>query len=161
MKRCPWHWTTQDGVQFSCESIANHLAGKISGMHWRGSPPDRVIWYEEDPMAWKENIMDNSFSNPKIPDNPNTHDVPDVETFLERMMEHRHPSVAEKLQFFHYSHLPEPLMNISQHCAVLALDMCNNLPDTPQLSLGLQKLLEAKDCFVRTGITALNDSRKI
>jgi hypothetical protein len=61
----------------------------------------------------------------------------------------RHPTVQDLASWFDYDHLPPPLRGISQHFAVLAEDMLDRLPDGPQVALGLQKLLEAKDCFVR------------
>ena len=53
------------------------------------------------------------------------------------------------LQYFSYEHLPESLKEISHPCAALALEMAEKLPLGPELSAGLRKLLEAKDCFVR------------
>lgn len=57
------------------------------------------------------------------------------------------------LQYFNYSHLPEKLRDISQLFATLALDMATKLPKSPEVSVGLRKLLEAKDAFVRAGLT--------
>ena len=53
------------------------------------------------------------------------------------------------LQFFGYEHLPENLQEISNPFGDLANEMTNILPLNPELSAGLRKLLEAKDCFVR------------
>jgi len=53
------------------------------------------------------------------------------------------------LQFFAYEHLPLELQTVSGECYVLADIMLNNLPHNPELTVGLRKLLEAKDCFVR------------
>jgi len=53
------------------------------------------------------------------------------------------------LQFFGYEHLPENLQEISKPFGDLANEMTNILPLNPELSAGLRKLLEAKDCFVR------------
>lgn len=55
----------------------------------------------------------------------------------------------ELLRHFDHKHLPEPLSEISAHCARLAVLMEANLPDGPEKTTGLRKLLEAKDCFVR------------
>lgn len=66
----------------------------------------------------------------------------------------RHPSVAEKLQWFDYEHLDSPQREFSQQCHDLAINMVRDLPDSPQLELGLQKLIEAKDCFVRATVEA-------
>lgn len=64
----------------------------------------------------------------------------------------RHPSVAHFEPLFAFEHLPEHLRLISQPCAVLAQDMVAHLADGPELSAGLRKLLEAKDCFVRAAL---------
>lgn len=34
------------------------------------------------------------------------------------------------------------------------MDVIEDLPDSPELTTGLRKLLEAKDCFVRAAIAA-------
>jgi hypothetical protein len=52
--------------------------------------------------------------------------------------------------------LPEGLAAISRRCAELRDEMLDECKDGPELSAGLRKLLEAKDCFVRQ---ALLDSR--
>lgn len=62
----------------------------------------------------------------------------------------RHPAVLEIFKWFHYKHLPSGLFEVSKHCHDLAELMLENIPkDDPQLTRGLQHLLEAKDCFVR------------
>jgi hypothetical protein len=64
----------------------------------------------------------------------------------------RHPSTASIVRYFAYDHLPPHLQHISQSCAGLAEVMLDNLPDGPELTTGLRKLLEAKDCFVRAAL---------
>ena len=56
------------------------------------------------------------------------------------------------LDFFQYEHLPEHLRERSKPFAVIALMMANELPEGPEVSAGLRKLLEAKDCFVRAAL---------
>jgi hypothetical protein len=63
----------------------------------------------------------------------------------------RHPGTAGIAQFFAYEHLREDLQAISKPCHDLAEAMIIALPDGPELTAGLRKLLEAKDCFVRAG----------
>lgn len=63
-----------------------------------------------------------------------------------------HPSVQHVLQFFTYAHLPNHLRGISKMCAAMAYDMARDLPQSPELTTGLRKLLEAKDCFVRAAL---------
>lgn len=66
--------------------------------------------------------------------------------------EGRHESVKHIAQYFEYEHLPEHLQPISGDCASLAQKMLDNLPDSPELAVGLRKLMEAKDCFVRAAL---------
>lgn len=64
----------------------------------------------------------------------------------------RHPGTQHIAQFFTYEHLPEALQAVSENCARLAEDMIRELPDGPELTAGLRKLLEAKDAFVRAAL---------
>jgi hypothetical protein len=60
------------------------------------------------------------------------------------------------LAFFQWEHLPEDLQPVSAACSSLAHEMARTLPDGPELTAGLRKLLEAKDCFVRASVEARN-----
>jgi hypothetical protein len=68
----------------------------------------------------------------------------------------RHPSVQQIGQYF--TKLParpevqDKLNDVRDECAALAGDMIRRLPDGPELTAGLRKLLEAKDCFVRAAL---------
>lgn len=53
------------------------------------------------------------------------------------------------MKFFEYEHLPPELRQISAPLCRVAKLMEGELPDGPEKSAGLRKLLEAKDCFVR------------
>jgi hypothetical protein len=53
------------------------------------------------------------------------------------------------MKYFAYEHLPERLQDVSRPVGELARQMEDALPDGPEKSAGLRKLLEAKDCFVR------------
>jgi hypothetical protein len=64
----------------------------------------------------------------------------------------RHPSTTALLAWFDYDHLPAHLQAVSKPVGDLARDMADALPDGPELSTGLRKLLEAKDCLVRAAI---------
>ena len=67
-----------------------------------------------------------------------------------------HPSTEAILQWFTYEHLPEgAAQDVSERCALLAKRAAKDLKDTPhgaELTTGLRKLLEAKDCFVRAAL---------
>lgn len=56
------------------------------------------------------------------------------------------------MQFFEYSHLPEHLQKISKPFGELATFIESTLPDNPEKTTALRKLLEAKDCAVRANI---------
>lgn len=54
------------------------------------------------------------------------------------------------LQFFEYKHLPEHLQKVSAPFHMMANDLVENLPSNPERTVALRKLLEAKDCAVRS-----------
>jgi hypothetical protein len=58
------------------------------------------------------------------------------------------------IQWFSYEHLPAKLQEVSKPIAELAQLMEKTLPDGPEKSAGMRKLLEAKDCFVRAKLEA-------
>ena len=73
----------------------------------------------------------------------------------------RHPSTTQVFQWFEYDHLPLGLpRGVSMSCAQLAEGMVEELPDNPELTAGLRKLLEAKDCFVRAAIESERNKAK-
>jgi hypothetical protein len=67
-----------------------------------------------------------------------------------------HPSTESILRYFTYDHLPVgPLRDTSK----MFYDMAHHLVDYlegpfegPELTTGLRKLLEAKDCFARAAL---------
>jgi hypothetical protein len=58
-------------------------------------------------------------------------------------------------KYFVYEHLPPGLRVVSRPLAELAKLMDESLPDGPEKSTGMRKLLEAKDCFVRAALDNL------
>jgi hypothetical protein len=64
----------------------------------------------------------------------------------------RHPGTEHLLSLFEFEHLPSHLRRISAPCHELANDMALLMDDGPELTAGLRKLLEAKDCFVRQAV---------
>jgi hypothetical protein len=56
------------------------------------------------------------------------------------------------MRYFQYAHLSSDLQRVSGECGELAETMEMILPDGPEKSAGLRKLLEAKDCFVRAAL---------
>lgn len=62
------------------------------------------------------------------------------------------------IRYFQYSHLPEGrLKNVSKMVAELATLLEQVLPDGSEKSAGMRKLLEAKDCFVRSALDIKNE----
>lgn len=59
---------------------------------------------------------------------------------------------SEIMKYFKYAHLPAALKGISHAVAAVAELMDKHLPDGAEKSAGLRKLLEAKDCFVRSAV---------
>jgi hypothetical protein len=65
----------------------------------------------------------------------------------------RHPSTQHGLRMLSpNANLPGDLYEIAVECNALAVSMVQRLPDGPELTAGLRKLLEAKDCFVRAAL---------
>lgn len=60
-----------------------------------------------------------------------------------------HPSIASVLQFFDYRHLPEHLQAVSRGFAMQAMLIALGTPSSPETTVALRKLLEAKDAAVR------------
>lgn len=56
------------------------------------------------------------------------------------------------LQFFKYEHLPEAMQAVSKPFGELAQKLIDTLPSNPERTAALRKLLEAKDCAVRSMI---------
>ena len=56
------------------------------------------------------------------------------------------------LQFFAYDHLPDHLQLVSKPFHDLAQVLATELPRSAEVSAGLRKLLEAKDCCVRAKV---------
>lgn len=57
------------------------------------------------------------------------------------------------IKYFEYAHLPSAQQAVSAPICDFAKLMDEKLPDGPEKSAGLRKLLEAKDCFVRASLT--------
>lgn len=60
--------------------------------------------------------------------------------------------VTEIARYFTTAHLPPQVRAVSQPVCDLAEQMVSHLPDSPELTAGLRRLLEAKDCFVRCAL---------
>ncbi|MGB0972847.1 MAG: hypothetical protein ACPGVG_18095 [Mycobacterium sp.] len=67
------------------------------------------------------------------------------------MASERHPATQHLLEQFGYEHLPPHLRAVSKPFRDLAINLLT-LTDGPELSAGLRKLLEAKDCCVRQAV---------
>lgn len=64
---------------------------------------------------------------------------------------------ARMLEHFTFDHLPALLQEVSSACAGLARHMATSLDSEDaaagaEVTTGLRKLLEAKDCFVRARV---------
>lgn len=56
------------------------------------------------------------------------------------------------MKYFNWQHLPAHLQGVSAPIGELAKAMDERLPDGPEKTAGLRKLLEAKDCLVRASM---------
>lgn len=66
----------------------------------------------------------------------------------------RHPSTVQLLRYFRYDHLPTELGVVSMQFHHLAHELVDRLPDSPELTVALRKLLEGKDAAVRAALEA-------
>lgn len=66
----------------------------------------------------------------------------------------RNSAVAGVLVHFRYAHLPPHLQKVSKPIGELAVQLANTLPESPELTVGLRKFLEGKDCAVRAAVCA-------
>lgn len=74
-------------------------------------------------------------------------------------MDQIHPATVAILRHFEYDHLPEQLQMISQPFCDLAHDLVNaHKLSGAELTTGLRKLLEAKDCAVRAAVERDRDA---
>lgn len=77
--------------------------------------------------------------------------------YFSQLAESRHPDTTHLIKLFAWSHLPKHLQDVSSPIGMLAGSLVSRLPDSPELSAGLRKLLEAKDCFVRAEVDRVSD----
>ena len=56
------------------------------------------------------------------------------------------------MEYFTYKDLPPKLQQISKPFCDLAQFMADELPKWPETAAGLRKVLEAKDCAVRSAL---------
>lgn len=69
-----------------------------------------------------------------------------------------HPATEAVLRYFDHTHLPPALAAVSAPFGELARAMAAQLPPGPEVTAGLRKLLEAKDCAVRAATLGPNPS---
>jgi hypothetical protein len=74
----------------------------------------------------------------------------------------RHPATQQIARWFSYDHLERNSLArlTSMNVHDLAEGVLLTIPDGPELTAGLRKLLEAKDCFVRAALAA-DDGRAV
>jgi hypothetical protein len=70
----------------------------------------------------------------------------------------RHPGIVAIARYFEYDHLPPHLQAVSKSFHDLAEQMIGLLPDGPELTTGLRKILEGKDCCVRAALDLPKES---
>ena len=71
----------------------------------------------------------------------------------DEMLKDLHPSIAHIFQYFKFDHLPEGLPRaVSGECYALAASLIGQQLEGPEFTVGLRKLLEAKDAFVRAAL---------
>jgi len=87
-------------------------------------------------------------------DTDNNEHIPDTgQEKLDKAVEYlkkENLSADRLLQFFAYEHLPIKLQEVSIPFSNMAKRICELLPQNPERTVALRKLLEAKDCAVRS-----------
>lgn len=68
----------------------------------------------------------------------------------------RHPATSHLMRYFAWTHLPDPLRAVSAPFGSLASALLDQLPDGPELTTALRKLVEAKDCAIRAMVDKLS-----
>lgn len=69
----------------------------------------------------------------------------------------RHPSTQHMMSMLAPNvNLESPMLELSTSFADFAVDLVNDLPDSPELTSALRKLLECKDCAVRALVFKIN-----
>lgn len=83
-------------------------------------------------------------------------DVPEYgsRAYFETLAAGRNPAVAGLLRHFGWTHLADSLRDVSAALGVTAMRVAELLPDSPELTVALRKLIEAKDCAVRAAVDA-------
>lgn len=63
-----------------------------------------------------------------------------------------HPSTQAIIRYFDYDHLTPRLQAVSEPFHQLAHSLASHGLEGPEFTVGLRKLLEAKDCMVRAAL---------
>lgn len=71
---------------------------------------------------------------------------------MKTTFEDRHPGTTSICKYFSYAHLPAKQQAIVEPICALIDTILAEIPDGPETTAGLRKLLEAKDCFVRASL---------
>lgn len=87
-----------------------------------------------------------------MPENDESLDTPTPRTAPDTSQ--LHPGVASLLKWFECDPLPPHLRSVAEPLRDFAYQAAQNLPSDPELTAGLRKLLEAKDCLVRAKLSA-------
>lgn len=61
------------------------------------------------------------------------------------------------LRYFEHAHLPFPLNDLAYEFESMAILLDDALPDGPEKSVALRKLLEAKDAAVRSALDLVGE----
>jgi hypothetical protein len=71
---------------------------------------------------------------------------------LKERKDNFNPAVHHVLQYFKYEHLPGKLQAVSKLFETLASELAERSPQSPETTVALRKLLEAKDAAVRAAL---------
>jgi len=90
--------------------------------------------------------------------------TPSTREAIRERLKTRNRAVVDAAQWFAYGHLRPDVpgavigpRTVSAMVADLAFEMIDILPDSPELTHALRRLLEARDCLVRAASAAAED----
>ena len=69
-------------------------------------------------------------------------------------------SLSPILNHFSFTHLTADLQDVSMPICTLAIELDRELEDNEEKQVGLRKLLEAKDCFVRSKLQSMAQAKQ-
>ena len=141
--------TTADAEQYAFDQLVEcgQLLQDPDGSIWWPTREEKFESVADALHAWQDSTLGSSeyFHATEVKWKP-------VEAGEGQAPSVHHPSVQHVINFFRYEHLPEELQKISEPFEQVAMEIACRNPDSPETTVALRKLLEAKDAAVRAAL---------